>query len=514
MNVSYSAAHNAVVYRGGDLHNVMNIVPDSHRVSDETVVAPLTLEGQVLAAKSGLPAISPILVDYDWPRSLAIEAPYAHQREMAAFLTLHHRAHNHSEIGTGKTLGVLWAADYLMSRGHVRKVLVVSPLSTLTPVWVSAIGEHLVGRRTCALLHGSPKARAQQAARDVDFYIINNEGLALAGMVDMLKTKDIDLIVVDEAHRYRNATTNRYKALTAMLGTRALWLNTGTPTPNAPSDAYAQQRLIAKPSMSFRAFRDGVMYQYAQNSWRARRGAEEVVARFFTPRIQFLRDECLDLPPSIVVPVRVEPTPEQVRMSTALRRTLKAALGDHEITALNEIGVRNKTLQMLAGAVYDGDHVARAVDATTRIEAMMDIIDGSQRKLLIFAPWSHAVVNIAAALEQAGITHAVVTGDTPIKERTRIFSEFQTADAPRVIVANPGTMAAGLTLTAADTVIWYSPIDSNDIYEQANGRITRPGQVHKTMFYQISASSLEAEIYKRLEEKGTLQGLVMRWIED
>lgn len=513
MQLIYSPQHNAVVWRGPLAHRVVGLVPGARALGTEAAIAPLTIEGQVLAAKAGLPTTSPILYEYDWPRSLAIKAPFQHQKEMAAFLTLHHRCHNHAEIGTGKTLGALWAADYLMRKGLVRKVLIISPLSTLEAVWRNHIGEHFAGIRSAAVLHGSKRARIEAAQEDVDFYIINNEGMTLEYTVNALHP-DIDLVIVDEAHRYRNRTTERYKALKQYLGTKALWLCTGTPTPNEPTDAYAQQALIEKPGVSYRAFQMLTMQQLNMHKWVPRRGAEEVVAQFFTPVIRFRRDECIDIPETQVIPYECPLTPTQATMAKKLRDALLVHFNGKEISAVHEGVLRQKVLQVLAGAVYDDSKQAHTVEATHRLDALRGIIEGSMRKLLIFTPWKHTTRLVAAKLRADGYSVAEVTGDTPTEERNKAFAAFQQQPEPRIIVAHPATMAHGLTLTEADTVVWYAPVDSGDVYVQACGRVTRPGQKHKTLIYQLYSDKMEKEIYKRLESKEKLQNLVMAWLQE
>jgi len=104
---------------------------------------------------------------------------------------------------------------------------------------------------------------------------------------------------------------------------------------------------------------------------------------------------------------------------------------------------------------------------------------------------------------------AAVHGATPKAERDEIFRNFQEKEFPHIIVANPGTMSHGLTLTAATTVIWYAPIHSNDIYEQACARVRRPGQTRTTVIAHIAGSDIERRIYTRLQKKQKLQGALL-----
>jgi superfamily II DNA or RNA helicase len=116
------------------------------------------------------------------------------------------------------------------------------------------------------------------------------------------------------------------------------------------------------------------------------------------------------------------------------------------------------------------------------------------------------IAALRAHLESRGFTTGAVYGDVTKHERDVIFQGFQKGTNPQVIVAQPASMSHGLTLTAASTIVWAAPITSNDIFEQANGRITRPGQKHSQLIVMIEGSELERRYYKRLKEKQKVQG--------
>jgi len=99
-------------------------------------------------------------------------------------------------------------------------------------------------------------------------------------------------------------------------------------------------------------------------------------------------------------------------------------------------------------------------------------------------------------------------------KRNQIFHGFQKERDPHVLIAHPGTMAHGLTLTSASTIIWYGPINSNEIYGQANGRIERIGKRHVSNVIHIEATELEHKMYMRLKNKEKLQGLLLDMIQE
>ena len=212
----------------------------------------------------GIKAPAPILHYYDWSGSYK---PYNHQRQTAAFLTMNKRALVLNEIGTGKTQSALWAADYLMDKGIIKKCLIVSPLSTLERVWGDAIFKEFTHRKSVTL-YGTAKRRRRLLKQDVDFYIVNHDGF---GVISNDIHDMFDLIIVDEAAVLRNPSTNRFRLFRKWLELHPdirLWMMTGTPTPNEPTDAWALAKLASSPHVPerFTTFRNQVMQKFGQYS--------------------------------------------------------------------------------------------------------------------------------------------------------------------------------------------------------------------------------------------------------
>jgi SNF2 family DNA or RNA helicase len=147
--------------------------------------------------------------------------------------------------------------------------------------------------------------------------------------------------------------------------------------------------------------------------------------------------------------------------------------------------------------------------AGPRMELVHEIVEEAEAKVIVFVPLTGALNTLAEFLRGKGHTVAVVNGATSKAQRDVIFKDFQSSSNPRVLVANAGTMSHGLTLTAANTVVWYAPVHSLETYEQACARVTRPGQKHNTLIVNIEGTPIERAIYKRLQERGTLQGLLL-----
>lgn len=460
----------------------------------------------------GIDAPAPILHYYDWPGRYK---PYAHQRDTAAFATLNDKCLILNQIGTGKSLSALWAADYLMNIGAVKKVLILSPLSTLERVWKESIFLD-ISHRSSVVLHGSAARRKKLLAQDVDFYIINHDGFKIIAddAMDMF-----DLVIIDEAAVLRNSRTNRYKAFNKWYRSQSkdvrLWLLTGTPTPNEPTDAWSLARLVDNPLAppTFTSFRDRVMYRKGMYSWLPRPEAPEIVSRILQPSILYRRDECFDLPDTVVNNVHVPMTEDQIYHYKTMWNTLIAEIdGGETITAVNEAVKVQKLVQILCGVAYDDTGANVEIDCKPRIDAVCEVIEQAGGKVIIFVPLTGTLKMLERELSKQW-TVATVNGSVSSNKRSAIFRDFQHAADPQILVAHPATMAHGLTLTAASAVVWYGPITSNEQYVQANGRVERIGKKHVSYVVHITSTDLERRMFRRLDGKQKLQGILLDLIE-
>jgi SNF2 family DNA or RNA helicase len=465
--------------------------------------------------------------NYDFPIQPGF-TPLPHQKVMANFSVLHRRMFNLSDMGTMKTLSTLWAADYLMQqypKGEFRAI-VVAPLSTLDRVWAAAIFKNFLDRRTYAICHGTPSQRSNALSRDVDFYIINFDGVGtgshtrrkfeIDGFSKELRDRtDIQLAIIDEASAYKDPGTTRHRIAMQVLGRRSyLWLLTGTPTPNAPTDAYGLAKLVNNAwGKSKTGFKLDTMYQPFPNSfkWLPKRDGYEKAAKLLSPSIRYELSDVWDGPECVTQQRSVELTAEQKKMMADLKRDLQVTMKSGiEISSVNEAAARQKFIQISLGAVYDSGHKAHAVDAKPRIHALNEILEEAPGKFLVFAPFT-SVVNLLAK-ETKHRTVEVVNGDVSQKERSKIFAAFQEGDL-QGIVADPGTMAHGLDLWMARTVTWYGTTDKAELYAQANRRAHRPGQKFPVNVVQLVSNPLEIEIFRRLENNLSLQGSLLTMIK-
>ena len=503
----------------GEQVRLQTVIPPAktllHR-GETLMVVPHRMEETRVLRNLGYPAPSPIHYYYDWSGRFT---PFEAQRHTAAFLTLYNRAYVLNDIGTGKSLATLWAWDYLRQHGLAEKLLVVAPLSTLEPTWAHELFQHFP-HISCGVLHGSKERRLRILEQPHDVYIINHDGVKVIG--EALETReDITHVVVDEvAQCARNGSTDRWKALNSLVNAtvkRAAWGLTGTPTPNAPTDAWAQCKLLTPETVPryYTRFREEVMRQVGTFGWVKREGAEERVHDSMQPAIRYTRDECVDLPPCLYERREIAMTTEQAKAYREMfNRLFTSGDNGESITAANE-GVKvSKLLQIICGVAYDSHGAEVVFGAEPRMAEVRNIVESCNEKVIVFAPFVSAVIALRNYLVGAKIETEAIYGDVPKRQRDAIFGRFQRGKSLRVLVAQPAAMSHGLTLTAASTIVWYAPTVSNDTFEQANGRITRPGQRNKQFIIMLGGTPIEQRIYTRLKNKQRTQGTLLDMVRE
>jgi SNF2 family DNA or RNA helicase len=513
IHISHLTRSLAVPYRT----DVFNLFPHSKRINwqgNDLLVIPHGIDETTMLRNLKLPIPAPIVEHYNFP-SADRRRPFAKQVSTAAMMTMHRRAYVLNSMGTGKTKSCIWAFDYLRTVGRAQRMLVVAPLSTLEFTWAQEIFMTIPTLKV-NVLTGSKERRLKRLKEPADIYVINHDGIKV--IFDALKQRtDIDVICFDEASAYRNARADRSKAAQQLaVGRGYVWGMTGSPTPSDPTDAFGLARLITPQTSprSFTSFRTETMIQVNQFKWVARSDAASTVAKLLQPSVRYTLDDFIELPPVIERDVIVGMGLRQKEAYQKLKDTASVMLKEGTVTAVNGGVLFSKLLQTSLGWIYDNDRTVIALDNQPRLDALMDIINSAERKVLVFSPFKSATHGISTMLKAQKIDFAEVTGDTPHGARTEIFNQFQGTTKYKVLNAHPECMSHGLTLTAADTIIWFGPVTKLETYEQANARITRVGQAHKQQVIRLIATPAERVLYKRLALKEDLQHNVLDILAD
>lgn len=488
--------------------------------SKKYFVARLDCSSSMVAASHGHSHMGPIRHYYNWPGRYT---PFDHQLHTADFLCQNPRAYCFNGLRTGKTLSCLWAADYLIAQGIIRKVMVITTLTTLDRVWAHELFvtmPHL----SHAVLHGTREKRYKLLAEDHDFYIINHDGAKLITekfersnttfyrMIPELQARDdIDLIIVDEGAVCRNKQTDLWGSLNAICGPdtgRSLWWLTGNPVPAAPTDAWAQAKIVNPKTVPpyFGRFRRQVMHEAGPFKWVENHGWEDIIYEVLQPSIRYKRSDCTSMPKASVDDVVVPMSKTQQKAYDEMFRKNVIEYAEGKITAANEGVKTNKLVQVACGLVYSPDG-SLDLEAGPKYKKLVELIEDADSKAIVLLPYRDMVGMLAAKLRKSGYSAAVIQGGVGRTARNKIYQEFQEGFL-NVICAHPMTMAHGIDLTNGHTIIWWGPT-SYELYEQANARIDGPKQVAAQQIWHLICSKIEQRAYDRLRKHESTTGILL-----
>ncbi|HLF66054.1 MAG TPA: DEAD/DEAH box helicase [Gammaproteobacteria bacterium] len=498
---------------------IRQIFPDHSKLIDyegHNIALPHTLKVVKILRNMGIKAPSPIRYYYDWPRPARFQTVFNHQYATADFLTLHNRCFVLNTMGTAKSASCLWAVDYLMRQKIVKRCIIVAPLSTLEMVWLNEIFDVCM-HRSALVLHANADKRKELLAREVDFYIINHDGLKILGK-EIAARKDINLMIIDEVAAYRNAETDRYKTLVKTVSDKMLWGLSGTPCPNAPTDAWALARLVdpSRVPAYFTQFKRKTMNQISQYKWVPKPGSNIEAFNALQPAIRFKKSDCLDLPSMTFESRQCTLSPEQEKAYKQMKNHLVAEAATQQISAVNAADKIGKLRQILCGAVKNtdsGDYVI--LPHAPRLKVLLEAIEEAEAKVLIIVPFKGILQALRDEVMEYHTKNGdgkyceVINGDVSIGERNRIFQAFRDDPNLNELICHPKVMAHGLNLTQADMLIFYAPIYSNEESEQVMERLARPGQTRKMTCIRISSGALETAIYNMVADKQSSQESIL-----
>ena len=449
---------------------------------------------------------------YDWTGEYK---PFQHQKKTATFLTENKKGFCFNEQGTGKTASAIWAADFLMEQGILNRVLVICPLSIMDSAWQADI-QTFAPHRKSDIAHGDKSKREKVLFSSTHFVMINYDGVKI--VEDSIKKAGFDLIIVDEATHYKNPQSQRWKVLNRIVDKTGcgLWMMTGTPAAQSPLDAYGLAKLVNPMSVPrfFSGFRSQVMNQVSRFTWVPKPSAVNVVHAALQPAIRFTKEQCMDLPDMLYTKRRVALTPQQKKYYDKLKREMVLELSHDSVTAVNAAVALNKLLQISSGAAYTDDGGVIAFDIDNRYKVLKEVIDETEHKVLIFVPFKHTIQILTDRLREDGINTEIIQGAVSATKRADTFKRFQEDKNPRALVIQPQSAAHGVTLTAANTVVWWSPTPSLETYAQANARVHRAGQKNRCTVIQLEGSVAERRMYTLLDKKIDVHSQIINLYQD
>lgn len=478
--------------------NRSEVLSDRGELSDVVVYWGLDEMQRLARIAPSIKIPSPIERDYDWP---GMFQPFAHQRDTARFLSLHRRAFCFNEAGTGKTSAAIWAADYLMNQGLIRRVLVICPLSIMQSAWQADLFKTAM-HRSCGIAHGAASKREKVIRGEYQFVVINFDGVGVVEKV--INESGFDLIIVDEANAYKNTSTVRWKTLARLVKKDTyLWMMTGTPASQSPMDAFGLAKMInpdAVPKYSS-AWRDKVMTQVTRFKWLPKPSAQSTVFNALQPAIRYEKAQCLDLPEVTYQTRQVPLTAQATKYYRELLKEMQIEAAGQTISTVNAAAALSRLLQLSGGAVYTDDGNVVEFDITPRLRVLEEVLEEASHKVLVFVPYRHTLTVVKMHLEKIGVSSEIIDGSVSANQRSVIFNNFQQQADPKVLLIQPQAASHGVTLTAADNVVFWSPVMSVETYLQCVARIDRVGQKSKMTVTHLQGSEVERRMYTMLQNK-------------
>lgn len=421
------------------------------------------------------------------------------------------------EMGTGKSLTAIGIAGCLYQTERVQRVLVVAPLS-IVGVWEEEFSKYADFPYSLTVLKGSSekkKAMLQMPHGDSMQVIVVNFESAWR-IQSALAQYAPDLIIVDEAHKIKEARTAQAKCM-HYLGDSATYklLLTGTVITNKEIDVFSQYRFLDRRIFgdSFYAFRNRYfdMVGYGNHTPKFKRYMlDDFLQKMHSVAFRVTKEECLDLPDIIEEVREVELETKALKLYQELEKESYTELKHSEVSAVNVLTKLLRLSQITGGHLTDDNGFSSGV-SKAKLEALEDILDSvlsDGKKVVVMARFVPEMDEIEKLLEKKGIGYAVVRGG--VKERSEEIRRFQEETECKVFIGQIAAAGLGITLTAASTMVFYSMDYSMSNFEQAKARIHRVSQKNDCLYiYLIAKGTVDRKVLKALRDKVDLAKLLV-----
>ena len=451
--------------------------------------------------------------------------PYEHQRNALNESSEKTQWAYFMEMGTGKTKVTIDNLAYLYLKNQIKSVLVIAPKSVYT-VWETEIETHLPKEIKYKIYKWNiSKPKEYDLLNKYDYlriFLINVEALSTSRGFNACKnyliTNTKNFVALDESTTIKNRSAKRTKNI---LGLRSLSnirrILTGSPITKSPLDLYTQCQFLSPELLGFTsylAFRN----RYAEMSdipvgsgrfisvpkYYKRLDELESKLQRFSTRIR--KDQCLDLKPKIRQKRYIELEGEGKKIYDRLRISALAIVEDSTISFSNKLTEIVKLHQVCNGFTKNDDGEIMTLHKS-KLNALEEILDETDGKVIIWANYIYNIKEIISFLEQKYGKEAVVSiyGEVNVEDRKKAVERIQTDEKTRFMVGNPTTGGFGLTLTACNTIIYYSNNYNLEVRKQSEDRAHRLGQKGSVVYIDIVArNTLDEAIMKSLTNKGLI----------
>ncbi|MCM1189851.1 MAG: DEAD/DEAH box helicase [bacterium] len=425
------------------------------------------------------------------------------------------------EMGTGKTLTSIATMGAAYQMGAIESVLVVAPTS-VCPVWPKDLAEYADFRYRVGVLLGDKDKRLRELEavrsyplKGLKIAVINYESTWRDGIFDALMDWKPDMIIADESQRIKTHNAQQSKAM-HQLGDAAKYklILSGTPVQNNAIDIYSQYRFL-DPTVfgtNYFAFRGryAIMGGFNQRQIIGYRDLDTLIKKEFSIAYRVTKEEALDLPEQTFITRNIPLQGKAKKLYDTIKRDSFAELeSGGKITAPTVLTKLLRLQQFTGGFIQPDEGVKPEWVFDGKLLALEDILDdyviGEGKKLVVFCRFRPEIDIIQRLFEKKKIQYASIYGDIKIEDRGPIVKDFQTKPEIKVFLAQIDTAGLGITLTAADTCVYYSKNFNYAAYSQSLARIHRIGQKNTCTYIDLSVEgTIDELISKALSRKEDL----------
>ena len=439
------------------------------------------------------------------------------------------------EMGTGKSKVLIDNISMLYDRGKIDGALIVAPKGVYKNWYDQEIPTHMVKHidKKVVLWQAMISQKQQreldslfETGEDLHILIMNVEALSTQKGVDFAKKflfSHRALMAVDESTTIKNPDAKRTKSICDLgLASRYNRILTGSPVTKSPLDLFKQCEFLQPELLGFSsyyAFRSRFAklktMNYGGKSFQLVTGYKNLdelaeIIKPFSERI--LKKECLDLPPKTYIKRTIQLSTEQQKLYTQMKRMAIAELHGKTMTTATAL-VQLMRLQQITCGHFKADDGSVKQIKNNRIAELLSVLDEVEGKAIIWCHWRHDIQNVVAAITKEYGPRSVVTyyGDTTSEQRQKAIKEIQNKNGEvRFLVGTPQTGGYGITLTEANTMIYFSNGYDLEKRTQSEARIDRIGQTRSMTYVDIIAEkTVDEKIVKALRKKIDIASQIM-----
>lgn len=389
--------------------------------------------------------------------------------------------------------------------------------ASVTPVWETEFAIHAAYPVEARVMEGTIAKRAEELLAwpepedKVQVSIWNYEAFWRAE--DAIRKWRPDMLILDEVQKCKTPSTQQSKAA-ARLGKICRYRLglTGTPVTQSPLDLFGEYRAIAPTIFgnsyyTFRA-RYAILGGYSGREVVAYQNLPELIRKAHSIAFRVTKAEALDLPEQIDQTLYCDLEPKAMRLYRQLQRESVVQLSEERVITAANILARLLRLSQIAGGFLDGALVSSAKLAL--LEEVLDDLLAAGKKVVVFARFLPEIAAIRKLLEKQRIGYAWITGEVPMAARGEEVRRFQEDPDCWVFVAQIQTAGLGITLTAADTAVFYSLDYSYANLAQAKARLHRISQRNAvTYLHLVARGTVDEKVLAILQTKKSVADVVV-----